>query len=434
MWQRISSVFSLNDPGWGRGGQGGGEPPRPQRPDGNDGPPDLDELWRDFNRRLNGMFGRRGGGGSGRPPGDGGGASMRGAGLGLLLLAVVGLLLWLFSGFYIVQEGQSSIVLRFGSYQKQIDQAGFTWRLPYPIESNEIVNTQQLRTVEIGYRNSPRNKNLRESLMLTRDQSIVDIQFAMQYRVGDPKSYLFNNDLGLAPEEIVRQAGETAMREIVGRTGIDQVLYEEKDIVARNGRTLVQHILDRYGLGVTIVDVTIQQVQPPEQVQAAFEDANKAAQDRERLINEGQAYANDVIPKARGNAARLLQEAQGYQQRVIATAEGDAARFSQVLEQYSRAPKVTRERLYIDTMRDVFTNASKVYIDSRTSGNLLYLPLDRLISGASGKPAGPASSVGSAAATDSGASDGARRDVPIDSLRSTRDRDALRSRDRESFR
>ncbi|MEZ5660614.1 MAG: FtsH protease activity modulator HflK [Burkholderiaceae bacterium] len=309
--RKLAHVFpSLNDPGWGRNQQGSNN--NNQRPGGDgqgDGPPDLDELWRDLNRRLNGMFGRGGRQGPPNGPDQTGGPTMRGAGLGLAVLLAVALLLWLGSGFYIIQEGQSSIVLRFGQFTKQIDQAGVNWRLPYPIESHELVNTQQLRTVEVGYRNEVRRKTLRESLMLTLDQSIVDIQFAMQYRVSGPADFLFNNRMTV-PEEIVRQAGEAAMREIVGRTGIDQVLFEEKEKVARDASRLVQQILDRYGSGVTIVDVTIQQVQPPEQVQEAFEDANKAAQDRERLINEGQAYANDVIPRARGAAARIMQEAE----------------------------------------------------------------------------------------------------------------------------
>ncbi len=378
MWKSVRSIFSLNDPGWGRGG--GGDQRPPQRP-GSDGPPDLDELWRDFNRRLGNLFGR----GSGRPPGGGGGGgdrgapSLKGAGAGIGLLALVALLLWLASGFYIVQEGQASIVLRFGEYKQMIDRAGFTWRLPYPIETNEIVNVQQLRTVEVGYRNAVRNKTLRESLMLTLDQSIVDMQFTVQYRIGDAKDYLFNNDFGPVPEEIVRQAAETAMREVVGRTGVDQVLYEEKEQVAQGARKMIQALVDRYRAGISVVDVTIQQVQPPEQVQAAFEDANKAAQDRERLINEGRAYANDVIPKARGTAARLMQEAEGYRQRVIASAEGDTSRFRQVLAEYAKAPQVTRDRMYIEVMQEVFANTSKVYLDSRSGSNLLYLPLDRLI-------------------------------------------------------
>ncbi|HLT27264.1 MAG TPA: FtsH protease activity modulator HflK [Zeimonas sp.] len=413
MWKPVRSILSLNDPGWGRGGGGADQRP-PQRP--NDGPPDLDELWRDFNRRLNGLF-RRGGGPRG-PAGDGGEPpSMKGAGAGIGLLVLVAVLLWLASGFYIVQEGQASVVLRFGEYKQLIDRAGFTWRLPYPIETNEIVNVQQLRTVEVGYRNAVRNKTLRESLILTLDQSIVDMQFTVQYRVGDVKAYLFNNDFGPVPEEIVRQAAETAMRETVGRHGVDQVLYEEKEQVAQAARQQIQQILDRYRAGISVVDLTIQQVQPPEQVQAAFEDANKAAQDRERLINEGRAYANDVIPKARGTAARLLQEAEGYRQRVIASAEGDTSRFEQVLAEYAKAPQVTRDRMYLETMERIFANTSKVYLDARASGNLLYLPLDKLL----GQSGADARGTGAPSAT-----------VPEPTPPPPPRSDGLRNRDRDS--
>jgi membrane protease subunit HflK len=243
----------------------------------------------------------------------------------------------------------------------------------------------------VGYRNTVRNKTLRESLMLTNDQSIVDIQFALQYRIGDVRAFLFNNNFGGVSEDAVRQAAENAMREVVGRRTIDQVLYEEKEQVAKDARQRAQSLLDRYVSGITLVDVTIQQAQPPDQVQDAFEDANKAAQDRERLINEGRAYANDIIPKARGAAARLGEEADGYRQRVIATAQGDASRFRQVLAEYSKAPQVTRERMYTEMMQQVLSNTSKVYIDSKAGNNLLYLPLDRLIqqSGMNDSPGTP---------------------------------------------
>jgi len=433
MWHAIRRIFSLNDPGWGRGSQGpGGGGDGPKRP-GNDGPPDLDELWRDFNRRLNGMFGRRGDGGE--PPSGGGssgrgGPSFKGAGAGLGLLVLVGLLLWLGSGFYIVPEGQAAAVLRFGEFKYLNDRAGFTWRMPYPVETHELVNVQQLRQIEVGYRSNVKNKVLKESLMLTQDQSIVDMQFAVQYRLGDPVAYLFNNNPGGAPEDLVRQGAETAMREVVGRKGIDQVLYEEKEAVAKDSQKLMQAIVDRYKAGVAIIDVTIQQAQPPEQVQAAFEDANKAAQDRERLINEGRAYANDVIPKARGTAARLSQEADGYRQRVIATAEGDANRFRQVLAEYSKAPQVTRQRMYLDTMQQVFSNTSKVYVDSRAGGNLLYLPLDKLVQqGADAARAG-----GPVPSPATSTTPAAERAEPAAAADAGSRRDAIRGRDRDAGR
>src|SRR5690606_14366829 len=432
MWKSIRSIFSLNDPGWGRGG-GGDKDREPRRPgqDGQDGPPDLDELWRDFNRRLNSLFGRRGGGPR-LPSGGGGGGqppSFRGAGVGLLVLFVAAALLWLASGFFIVQEGHTAVVLRFGKVVKQIDRAGLTWRLPFPIEVHELVSTQQLRTVEIGYRGNPRNKNLRESLMLTGDQSIVDMQFAMQYRISSPRDYLFNNDLGGQPGEIVRQAGETAMREVVGRSGIDRVLYEEKDLVARDALALVQSILDRYGLGATVVDSTIQQVQPPEQVQEAFADANKASQDRERLITDGVAYSNDVVPRAQGMAVRLQQEAEGYRSSAIASAEGDAERFMKVLEEYKKAPRVTRERLYIEAMQEVFSNTSKVLVDGGQGNNLLYLPLDKLMGAAGAAVASDPTRQQATTTTPSPSPRGAATDDYADTRR-----EALRSRDRDALR
>jgi membrane protease subunit HflK len=427
MWTRIRTLLSLNDPGWGRSGSGGQQDDRPpQRPGGpNDGPPDLDELWRDFNRRLNRMFGRSGGSEPPRAGGGGQGPSMKGAGAGLGLIAGVGLLLWLGSGFYIIQEGQAAAILRFGEFRYMVESAGFKWRLPTPIESAELVDVQRLRQVEVGYRTNAKNKVPRESLILTGDNAIVDLQFAVQYRIADPKAYLFNNNPGGAPEEIVRQAAETATREVIGRMRIDQVLYEEKEQVAKDALKLMQSIADRYRAGIGIVDVTLVQAQPPDQVQAAFEDANKAAQDRERLINEGFAYANDVIPKARGTAGRLQQESEGYKQRVIATAEGDAARFKQVLVEYAKAPGVTRERMYLDTMQQVFSNTSKVFVESRSNSNLLYLPLDRLVQQAAADaraaaPGGAEVRVEPPPAPSPPAGSGAR--------------DGLRSRDRDSGR
>ena len=220
-----------------------------------------------------------------------------------------------------------------------------------------------VRTVEVGYSGSLRTKVPRESLMLTDDENIIDVQMAVQYRLKDAPEYLFNNRY---PDEAVKQSAETAIREIVGRSKMDFVLYEGREQVAIQAQQLTQQILDRYKTGILISSVTIQNAQPPEQVQAAFDDAVKAGQDRERAKNEGQAYANDVIPRARGNASRLLQEADGYKQRVIAKAEGDASRFGQVVAEYAKAPAVTRQRMYIDTMQEIYSNAVKVMVDART--------------------------------------------------------------------
>ena len=360
--------MSLNDPNWGRGGSRG-----PQGPGGGkQGPPDLDELWRNFNRKLTDLFGRRGSGGD-QPPSSGPNSAQIGGGAGIIAALI--LAVWLASGFYIVVEGTRGVVLTFGKFAEET-QSGLRWRMPWPIQSHEIVNLSQVRTLEIGYRNSVKTKVLKESLMLTDDENIVDLQFAVQYTVKDVRDYVFNNK---RPDEAVMQAAETAAREIIGRSRMDQILYESREDIAIKTRQLMQQVLDRYKTGVSISNVTIQNAQPPEQVQAAFDDAVKAGQDRERQKNEGQSYANDVIPKARGTAARLMQEADGYKQRVIANADGEASRFKQVLTEYSKAPAVTRERIYLDTIQQVLSSTSKVLTDSKGSGNLLYLPLDQLM-------------------------------------------------------
>ncbi len=358
--------MSLNDPNWGR--QGGNRGPG----GGNQGPPDLDELWRNFNRRLTDLFGRKGGGDGGPPSGPpsaralGGGAGV----IGALVLAV-----WLASGFYIVVEGQRGVVLTFGKFSEETN-PGLRWRMPWPIQTNETVNLSQVRTLEIGYRNTVKTKVLKESLMLTDDENIVDLQFAVQYTVRDSRDYLFSNK---RPDETAQQAAETAMREIIGRSKMDAILYESREEIQIRSQQLMQQVLDRYKTGIQVSRVTIQNAQPPEQVQAAFDDAVKAGQDRERQKNEGQAYANDVIPKATGTSARLGEEANGYKQRVIASAEGDASRFQQVLAEYAKAPAVTRERIYIETMQQVLSSTSKVMLDYKGGGNLLYLPLDKLL-------------------------------------------------------
>lgn len=351
--------MSLNDPQWGK--RGGG----------NEGPPDLDEMWRNFNQKLNSLFGRRRGGGpdSGEPPS----IKQLGGGAGLIILVV--LLAWLASGFYIVVEGQRGIVLTFGKFS-EVTNAGLRWRLPYPVQSHEIVNLSGARTIEVGYRNNIKTKVLRESLMLTDDENIIDIQFSVQYTLKDPKDYLFNNRRA---DETVLQAAETAFREIVGKSKMDFVLYEGRDQVAVTSQKLMQEILDRYKAGITITKVNVQNAQPPEQVQAAFDDAVRAKQDLERQKNEGQAYYNDVVPKARGAAARLFEEANGYRSRVVANADGEASRFKQVLVEYNKAPQVTRERMYLDMIQQILASTSKVLIDAKAGSNLLYLPLDRII-------------------------------------------------------
>ncbi len=353
--------MGLNDPQWGNKNSGG--------------PPDLEEVMRKLNRKIESLFGRFGGGGS-KKGGSGNSSGGFAGGVGLIVLIVV--LVWLASGFYIVDASQRGVVLRFGK-QVEITESGPRWHFPYPIETVEVVNLSQVRTVEVGYRDNVKNKILRESLMLTDDENIIDIQFAVQYFLKDPAEYLFNNRM-TDDREIVRQAAESAIREVVGKSKMDFVLYEGREQVAASATKLIQEILDRYKAGIIVSKVTMQNAQPPEQVQAAFDDAVKAGQDRERQKNEGQAYANDVVPRAKGAAARLMQEADGYKQSVTANAEGDASRFKQILVEYEKAPQVTRERMYLDMKQQILTSTSKVLMDQKNGGsNLLYLPLDKLI-------------------------------------------------------
>ena len=360
--------MSLNDPNWGRGGGNRGPG------GGNQGPPDLDELWRNFNRKLSDLFGKRPGDrrpGS-EPPSRMPSGAQFGGGAGAILAIIVAI--WLASGVYIVVEGQRGVVLTFGQFSAETG-SGLRWRTPWPIQSHEIVNLAQVRSVEVGYRNSIKTKVAKESLMLTDDENIGDVQIAVQYLVRDATDDLFNNR---RPEESVLQAAETALREVVGKSKMDYVLNQGQKI-ADDATPVMQTILDRYKTGIQISKVNMQNAQPPEQVQAAFDDVQKAGQDRERLKNDGESYFNDVVPKARGVGQRLMLESEGYRQRVIATAEGDATRFKQVLTEYAKAPAVTRERLYIDTMQQIYTSTSKVMLDYKSGGNLLYLPLDKLM-------------------------------------------------------
>lgn len=389
----------------------------------NDGPPDLDELWRDFNRKLSGLFGGKGGGG-GRGGGndDRGGPQfqpdMKSAGIGVGLIGGVIALVWLGSGFFIVQEGQQAVVTTFGKYSHTTD-AGFQWRFPYPIQAHETVSVTQLQSVEVGRSTVVQATGLRDSSMLTQDENIVDIRFTVQYRRTDARAYLFENR---SADEAVLQAAESAVREIVGRSKVDSVLYEQRDAIAADLVKSIQSQLDRLKAGITVANVNVQNVQVPDSVQAAFNDAVKAGADRDRFKNEGQAYASDVIPKARGTASRLMEEAEGYRSRVVAQAEGDAQRFRSVLAEYQKAPAVTRDRLYLETMQQVYSNVSKVMVDSRNGSNLLYLPLDRLMQQAGAAPGATVLGTQNVPTAESQAP------APTTDVRS---RDGTRTRDRE---
>jgi membrane protease subunit HflK len=351
--------MAWNEPGngdkdpWGKGG--------------NDGPPDLDDVVRNMQQKLGGLFG-----------GNNNNDSGQSGTLGLGLIGLIILLVWLASGIYIVEAPERGVVLRFGQYV-ETTQPGPHWHLPYPIERKQIVNVDQNRSAEVGYRSGGAVSNssiLSESLMLTKDENIINLKIAVQYKVQDAAKYLFNVQ---NPDLLLRQMMESAVRETVGRSNMDFVLTEGRDAVANSTEELLQQMLDTHEMGLLVTSVNMQDVQPPEQVQAAFDDVVKAREDRERSINQAQAYANDILPKARGRGFRIIQEAEAYKSEVIAKAEGETSRFVQVKDEYEKAPQITKERLYIDTMESVYSQSQKVMVDIENGGsNVLYLPLDRL--------------------------------------------------------
>ena len=352
---------------------------------GQDGPPDLDEVLKDLGRKIDNIFKRKprivvNNNDSGGSKGNGNNSGQSNGDIPILPIFVIILLIWLVTGFYIVDQGSRGVVLRFGKHV-DVTQPGPRYHLPYPIETVEIVNQEQVRTIEIGYRSSndlaANSQELRESLMLTGDENIVDLQFAVQYNLKSVEDFIFNNR---SAEASVRAAAETAIREVVGKSKMDFVLYEGREEVAIGTKDLMQQILDRYTTGINVTSVTMQNAQPPEQVQAAFDDAVKAKQDLERQKNEGQAYANDVVPKAKGTAARLLAESNAYKVSIENEALGNSSRFEQILKEYERAPEVTKTRLFLEAQEEILSNVTKVIIDQKSGSNsLIYLPLDQIM-------------------------------------------------------
>ncbi len=350
--------MSWNEPG------GDKKDPWSGRNDQN-GPPDLDEAIRSLQEKIGGIFG----GGSG----GGGSSSMKSLGF----LAAGALALWGLSGFYIVDEGTRGVVTRFGAYV-ETTQSGLNWHLPVPIEQVQIVNVEQQRFIEVGYRSGGRQgmgSVPREALMLTKDENIIDVRLAVQYQVKDAKDYAFNV---FNPVATLKQVTESVERGVIGHNTMDFVLTEGRSEIVSEIKTEIQSVMDSYSAGVLITSVNLQDAQPPEQVQGAFEDAIKAREDKQRLINEAEAYSNDVIPKARGAASRKVQEAEAYKERVIAQAGGEVSRFSKLLKEYKKAPTVTRQRMYLESMEEVLANTDTVLVDVKNGNNLLYLPLDKM--------------------------------------------------------
>ncbi len=350
--------MAWNEPGnngkdpWGsNGGSGGGR---------DQGPPDLDEIVRNLQKKFGGLFGGKGGGGRGAASGG-----IPGGGVGAGLIIGLLLVFWIATGFYKVEEAEVGIVLRFGEHV-DTTQRGLHWHMPIPIERVEKVNVAERRQLPF------------KATVLTQDENIIDLQGTLQYQIVDANKYLFNVRL---PEVSLSQAIESALRLTVGQSKMDYIITEGRDEIAYRIKRTVQDIVDQYGTGLAIIEVNIQDVNPPQAVRQAFQDVIQAREDKQRLINEAEAYRNEVIPKARGAAARLREEADAYKQEVVARAEGEADRFVKLLKEYKKAPGVTRDRLYLDMMESVLDNSSKVLIDVEDGNNLLYLPLDKLMQG-----------------------------------------------------
>ncbi len=370
------------------------------------GPPDIDEMLRDFigrfvdgKKRRASPFSREDGegeSGNGYDDGGDGDKGSGGGGGGIVLppvryLAVLSsaaiLFLWMLAGFFTVDASERAVMFRLGN-PTGVKTPGLAWHMPF-IEDYRIVNLLEVRQVEVGYRGATKNKNPRESLMLTGNLNIIDMQFVVQYVLKDARLFLFENRFASRrAEDVVQQVAETAMREVVGENRIDFVLYEGRESVASETKAAMQKILDDYKTGVQINQVAVQNVQPPDQVQDAFEDAIKARQDRDRKINEGEAYANDIIPRSRGQAARIIADAEAYRESFIARSQGEADRFLLLAGEYKKAPEVTRRRLYLETMETVMARANKVLLDGGGAGNLLYLPLDKLMGAGAAAAAG----------------------------------------------
>ena len=333
----------------------------------NQGPPDLDEIFQKLSRKFGGIFGSSSGGNA--------------SGLGLIAI-IVAALIWAATGIYTITDGEAGVILQFGEY-KETTGPGLHWHLPYPIEELRIVDMQQVRS------------SRHQTTMLTKDENIVEIVLAAQFLVKDAPNYLFNLRF---PEVTLKQAMESAIREVVGKSQVDFVLYEGLEVISSNTKTLMQEILDRYEAGIEVTTLNLEKTQPPAPVQSAFDDVIKSREDLERYIQEAEAYANTIVPQARGEAARIIEEATAYKEAIVAKAEGEAERFEALLTEYVKAPDITRERLYLEAAQSVFSNTTKVMVDVEGGNNLMYLPLDKLMqneragsSAGAGAPAGSSS-------------------------------------------
>ena len=343
-WNEPGNNNNQKDP-WGNRGNNGN----------NQGPPDLDEAIRNFQKKLSGIFG---GGNKGS-----GSSSTPGGGIGLSLIAIIVVGLWAASGIYKIEQAERGIIMQFGAYKETV-QSGLHWHIPRPIQNVIKVNVAKVYSIGV------------DETMLTQDENIVDIEGTIQYRVDNPTDFLFKT---ADPEVTLKDATESALRESIGRQKMDFVITEGRAAISDDVQKLTQVILSSYNTGLTITEVNIRQAKPPEAVKAAFDDVNKAREDQVRYLNEAEAYRNEVVPKARGAAARLTAESEAYQSEVIARAEGNASRFTSMLKEYKRAPGVTRDRLYIDMVEEVLGNSTKVMVDVEGGNNMMFLPLDKIL-------------------------------------------------------
>jgi membrane protease subunit HflK len=335
-------------------------------------PPELDKMWQRFNDRLNRLFGKKGGGQTPKP-------ASKGMGVAILLMLAIGAAVWLFTGLVVISEGRVGLVMTFGKYT-ETKQPGLSWRWPFPFQSVEVINKAQIRKVEIGFRGSETNGEPREALMPT------DLQLAVQYRLKNANDWVFNN---ADQEELVKQVAESVIRDEVGKKAMDAVLYESRFKLANAASLKIQKMLDDYASGIELTSVTVQAVRAPESLHAAFDDARKAEEDRQRMESEAKAYADGIIPKAQGVASRLVIDAEAYRTSVVSHAQGDTERFKKIYAEYLKAPRVTRDRMYIETMQEIYTKSTKVMVDSKNGGNMMYLPLDKLISPVHGRESVP---------------------------------------------
>ncbi|MGF1723004.1 FtsH protease activity modulator HflK [Vibrio kyushuensis] len=348
--------MAWNEPGNNNGNNGRDKDPwgnKDNRGGRDQGPPDLDEVFNKLSQKLGGKFGKKGG--SGPSFGGGGGA------IGVGVIAAIAVAVWAFSGFYTIGEAERGVVLRLGKYN-HIEDPGLNWR-PAGIDTYEAVNVQAIRSLRAS------------GLMLTKDENVVTVGMDIQYRVSDPYKYLYTVTNA---DDSLSQAADSALRAVIGDSLMDSILTSGRQQIRQSTQETLNDIIDAYDMGLTIVDVNFQSARPPEQVKASFDDAIAAREDEERFEREAEAYRNDILPKATGRAERLKREALGYSERTVNAAIGEVAQFEKLLPEYTAAPEVTRNRMYLDTMEQVYSSTSKVLIDSESSGNLLYLPIDKL--------------------------------------------------------